>query len=134
MYNHLPALCSNNIYEILLTIIKRNSQDEYFRMRFNGSRFYLEYLTGINANQNKRLKIRYAWYILSLGEKVYYHLSSALFIMNYLTCLHRKKTSIKYFLNTPTLHEYLNTNEIHYFDGEDSDELILNLLNEELHI
>jgi hypothetical protein len=66
-------------------------------------------------------------------KKIRAHLFSIFFVLNVYTCFNGNKTATKYELEPPTIQQYLHGpdgNADYKYDGDDSDDRIVDILNQ----
>jgi hypothetical protein len=126
-----PAIYGDAIYELSTVIVKRGENDDGdFAERMAAARMDIEHIFGSTGSLFKRLSQKHTWKIAQMGCHVREHLFSILFMLDLYINMNGSKFATKYKLKRPDVEEYLNVDNDDYYDGEDADEYILELLVE----
>ena len=126
-----PAIYGDAIYELSTVNVKRGENDDGdFAIRMAAARMDIEHLFGSTASMFKRLSQKHTWKIAQMGCHVREHLFSIFFMLYLYICNRGSKSATKFKLKLPDFEEYLNVDNDAYYDGEDADEYILELLVE----
>jgi len=128
--NVLPALYCDKIYQSSTVLVRRNGAQNKLYDRLTAARIDIEHFFGSVMSYWKRLSTKYTWKLVQMKGQVREQLFAIFFMTNCLSCFHGNKTGVKYFLNAPTIDQYLNDVDYSY-DGDDASDLMINHLLKE---
>ena len=131
LLNHiLPALYCDEIYQNSTVIVRHNGRQNKLYDCLRAARIDIEHFFGSVMQYWKRLTTNHTWKLVQMKGEVREQLFAIFFMVNCLSSFNRNNTEVKYFLNAPTIDQYLNGVDYSY-DGDDADDFMIGHLQTE---
>ena len=100
-----------------------------FHTRMNSGRIDIEHMFGSNHNLFKRIQARHTWKLKQMKTNVNEHMFYLFFMSNVYSCFRGNKTATKYGFAKVDIGEYLNVTFADAYDGDNTDDYVISLLN-----